>query len=117
MTLLEIEPAAAINMISKRVNCINVQTRTVASENTWPPEQLKTFIPLLLIHRPQSHYTPDQVTAMAKLMYTGGIDDIAASKSVIGDQSAIKRPRLDNRVKFQKFYFHYKKVVKAALLF
>ena len=79
LLIAEIEPATAINMISETVSGINVQTWTVASENTWPPEQLKMFIPLLLIHHPQNHYTPDQVTAMAKLMYTGGIDDIAVS--------------------------------------
>jgi len=70
----------------------------MVDDNTWPPEQPTSFTPLLLIHY-QGHHTPEQVTAMAKLMYTGDIGKVA---SVTGDPSVIKRAKLDSHEKFQE---------------
>ena len=53
-------------------------------EYTWPPKQPTSFTPLLLIHH-QGDHTPEQVTAMAELMYAGDIDKVA---SVTGAQCA-----------------------------
>ena len=70
----------------------------MADKNTWPPGQSKTFTPLLLVHY-QGHRTPEQVTAMAELMYTG---DIGKVTLVTGDQPVVKCPKLDGNGKFQK---------------
>ena len=52
----------------------------MVDDNIWPPDQPKIFTPLLLIHY-QGHRTPEQVTTMAKLMYTGDIDKVAPVSS------------------------------------
>ena len=54
----------------------------MADKNTWPPGQSKTFTPLLLVHY-QGHHTPEQVTAMAELMYSGNIISVTGSQSVV----------------------------------
>ena len=85
-------------MLSNRVSQINVQTRYMADKNTWPPGQSKIFTPLLLVYY-QDHCTPEQVTAMAELMYTGDIGKVA---SVTVDQPVVKHPKLYGDEKFQK---------------
>ena len=55
----------------------------MVEDSTWPPEQLASFTPLLLISY-QGHRTQEQVTEMAKLMYFGKV------ASVTGDQPAVK---------------------------
>ena len=49
----------------------------MVDDDTWPPEQPTSFTPLLLIHH-QGHRTPEQVTAMAELMYAGDIGKVAS---------------------------------------
>ena len=49
----------------------------MVDDDTWPPEQPKSFTPLLLIHH-QGHRTPEQVTAMAELTYAGDIGKVAS---------------------------------------
>ena len=58
----------------------------MVDDDTWPPEQLTSFTPLLLIHH-QGDCTTEQVTAMAELMYTG---DIGKVDLVTSDQHALK---------------------------
>ena len=71
----------------------------MADKNTWPPVQLQTFTPLLLAHY-QDNCTPEQVTTMAELMYTG---DIGKVTSVTSGLSASKfYPKLDSDNKLQK---------------
>ena len=70
----------------------------MVDDNTWPPEQLTNFIPLLLIHH-QGHHTTEEVTAMAEFMCTGNIDKVAL---VTGEQSIVKRAKLGTHEKFQK---------------
>ena len=79
------------------MNQISVQTRFIVDHDAWPPKQPTSFTPLLLIHH-QGDHTPEQVKAMAKLMYTGDIDKVAL---VTSDQ-CIKRAKLDSHNKFQK---------------
>ena len=62
----------------------------MADKNIWPPGQLKTFTPLLLVHY-QGHHTPKQVKVMAELMCTG---DIAKVASVTGDQTVVNDTKL-----------------------
>ena len=59
---------------SKRVVQLNLATQFPDDEETWPPFKLKTFIPLLLMHYKDQHNLK-QANAMAKLTYTGKIDD------------------------------------------
>ena len=54
----------------------------MADKNTWPPLQLKTFTPLLLVHY-QGHRTPEQVTAMAELMYNGDIGKLTSDQPMV----------------------------------
>ena len=49
----------------------------MVDKNAWPPGQSKSFTPLLLVHY-QGHRTPEQVTTMAELMYTGEISKVAS---------------------------------------
>ena len=77
---------------------INVQTRFLVDDDTWPPEQPTSFTPLLLIHH-QGPRTPEQVTAMAELMCTGDIDKVAV---VNGQQSGIGHAKLGSHEKFEK---------------
>ena len=77
--------AEALAILSNRVSQINVKTRLMVDDNTWPPVQPKTFTPLLLIHHQDNYSIPEQVTAMAELMSSGDIDKVAL---VSGDQHA-----------------------------
>ena len=79
-----------IAKLSNRVSQINVQTRFITNGNTWPPEQPKMFTPLLLIHH-QDYCTPEQMSLMAELMYTG---DIGKAASVIDNRSIVKPEQL-----------------------
>ena len=86
---------AAVAILSNRVRQISIQTRFMVDRDTWPPEQPKSFTPLLLIHH-QGDHTPEQVTAMAELIHGGIIDKVAI------DQHSIKHARFDGHDKFQK---------------
>ena len=70
----------------------------MVDDDTWPPEQPTSFAPLLLIHR-KGHRTSEEVTTMAELMHTSGIDKVAM---VTGEQPTIKHTKLDGREKFDK---------------
>ena len=63
----------AVTMLSKRVREVNIQTRLRVDEQAWPPEQLKVFIPLILIQH-QYHCNLKQSTAMAEFVERGHID-------------------------------------------
>ena len=73
---------------------INVQTRSIVDRNTWPPEQLKTFAPLLYIYY-QGHQTKEQVSEIAKLMCTGSITtitnhDLSANENLCNNEKLCK---------------------------
>ena len=70
----------------------------MVDDNTWPPGKLTCFTPLLLIHHKDGHCTPQQVTAMAELMYKGDIGKVAL---VTNERSNIKR-KIDGHEKFHK---------------
>ena len=71
--------ADAVAILSNRVRKINLQARLMVDDDTWPPEQLKSFTPLLLLYY-QGHRSSKQVRAMAKLMHTGEIMSVANPK-------------------------------------
>ena len=70
----------------------------MVDDDTWPPEQPTSYMPLLLIHR-KGQRTADEVTTMAKLMHGGNIDKVAM---VTGEQSTVKHTKLDDREKLDK---------------
>ena len=82
--------AEAVAILSKRVSQINVQTRFMVDDNTWPLEQPTSFTPLLLIYYKGTR-TPKQITAMAELMSSGDIDKVAL---VTGEQSSMKHEKV-----------------------
>ena len=71
---------------------INVHTRFTVDDNTWPPGKPAHFTPLLLVHN-KSRRTPEQVQAMAELMYTGNISKVA---SVTGGEPGVRHDKLDS---------------------
>ena len=64
----------------------------MVDDNTWPPGKLTCFTPLLLIHHQDGHCTPQQVTAMAELMYKGDIEKVALETA---EQSTVKKHKID----------------------
>ena len=56
----------------------NVRDRFNTDEETWPPDQPKNFIPLVLIHH-QGKHNMKQATAMTQLIERGDIDEITFS--------------------------------------
>ena len=97
----------AVAILSNRVSQISVQTRFMVDDDTWPPKQPTSFTPLLLIHH-QGDHTPEQVRAMAELMYGGKIGKVA---SVTDDQPVIQHAQFDGYQEFQNL-LHTSKATK-----
>ena len=77
----------------------NVRERFNINEETWPPNQPKNFTPLVLIHH-QGQHTMKQATAMAQLIQTSDVDEIA---SLASNRSVSKHhPKLDNHESLQE---------------
>ena len=72
----------------------------MVDDDAWPPEQLTSFTPLLLIHH-QGPRTPQQVTAMAELICTGDIGKVVL---VTSQQSGIRHAKLAGHEKFEKAF-------------
>ena len=89
--------AEAVAILSNRVTQINVQTRFMVDDNTWPPEQPTNFTPLLLIHH-QGHRTPKEAEATAKLMHTGSIDKISDTSKATKEIAEILAPLEKSKV-------------------
>ena len=85
-------------MLSKRVREVNIQTRLTVDKDAWPPEQPKTFTPLLLIQH-QGHRNLKQSTAMAEYVERGHIDKVA---SVTSTDTLPKHPKLDSHQPLQE---------------
>ena len=81
--------AEAIAILSDRVSHINVRTQFIVDDKTWPPEQPKSFTPLLFFHR-QDHYIPDEAAEMAKMCTKWS----AIKHAVVADQFAIQQAKL-----------------------
>ena len=64
----------------------NVQERFNVDEETWPPDQPKNFIPLVLIHH-HGKYSTKETTTIAQLIQKHDIDEIT---SLASNQSAPK---------------------------
>ena len=65
----------AISLLSNRVSQVSVQRHLMLDENMWPPEQPKSFSPLLLIQY-QHQRTPEEDTALNNWIQAGNIDAV-----------------------------------------
>ena len=65
----------AVTVLSERVSQINVQTRFIVDDDTWPPEQLKGFTPLSFVHY-QGLRNSNQAAIMANIMHAGRITSL-----------------------------------------
>ena len=70
-----------MSALSNRVAMINERTRFKIDKNSWPPDQPKSFTPLLLIHHKGQH-TIDQTVEVASLMHKDGIASLVDKKFV-----------------------------------
>ena len=85
-------------MLSKKVREVNIQTRLTVDKDAWPPEQPKTFTPLLLIQH-RGHRNLKQSTAIAECVERGHIDKVA---SVTSTDTLPKHPKLDSHQPLQE---------------
>ena len=95
-------------MLSKRVREVNIQTRLRVDEQAWPPEQLKVFIPLILIQH-QCHRNLKQSTAMAEFVERGHIDKVITRGAPVPKH----HPKLDSHEPLQDI-FNTSKVTKEV---
>ena len=72
----------AVTILSKRVREVNIQTQLRVDEEAWPPEQPKTFTPLVLIQH-QGHRNLKQSAAMAEFIERGHIDKVITSSNPV----------------------------------
>ena len=92
--------ADAITILSEMVSHCNLRERFNTDEETWPPDQPKNFTPQVLIHH-QGQYNMKQAIAMARLIQTGGVDEISSLTN--NNQSLSKHhPKLDSHEPLQK---------------
>ena len=70
----------------------------MVDDDMWPPEQPKSFTPLLFIHS-KGNRTPGEATAMAKLIHAGNINNVTLET---GDHPSIKHARPDSHDKCHK---------------
>ena len=75
----------AICKLSKRVRQLNLASQFAVDEETWPPYQLKFYIPLLLMHY-KDQRNLKQANAVAELVSAGRIDDFP---SMANDQALL----------------------------
>ena len=71
-----------VTVISKRVREVNIQTRLRVDEDAWPPQQPKTFTPLVLI-QDQGDCTLKQSIAMAEFVERGHINKVVTSSNPV----------------------------------
>ena len=91
---LIIAEVEAVALLSKRVREVNIQARSRANKDTWPPGQPKIFTPLTLIQH-QSHLNLRQSTAMAEFVEQGGVDEIISTANIGTIPKSSKHPKLD----------------------
>ena len=85
-------------MLSKHVKKVYKQTKHKLDEDTWPPEQLQEFIPVVVMH----HRGQYNSVALTEMLYSLDLDDIVFASS---NQCIIARhPKLkDHSDHFQTF--------------
>lgn len=66
-----------INQLSNRVKRLNVHARFRVNEKTWPPNRVKDYTPLVLIHHQDLH-TAKQSAAIAKFVHSGEIHEVVS---------------------------------------
>ena len=79
-----------VYQLSNNLKAMYKATRFSVAKDTWPPEQPKEFIPLVLLHH-EDEQSMEHVTAINKALNTGAIDDVISATSF---EPLVKRPRL-----------------------
>lgn len=85
----------AANEISSHLKESHSTGRFAPDIHEWPPEQLKFYTPLVLIHH-KSQLTSEQIKKLAKVKGEGRINSIIATAS---EQQRIHKPSSDNSLK------------------
>ena len=85
-------------MLSKHVRKVYKQTKHKLDEDTWPPEQLKEFIPVIVMHR----HSQCNSSALTEMLYSLDLNDIVFASS--NQYIIAQHPKLkDHSDHFQKF--------------
>ena len=90
------------------VSDCNVREWFETDEEPWPPDQPKSFIPLVLIYH-KGNYTTKETTVMAQIIQTRDIDKIT---SLVSNQSATKQhSKLDSHKPLQRAPLDHSKTI------
>ena len=73
--------SVGVSILSSMVGQLNVQARFRVDDDTWPPDQPKNFVPLVLIHY-EGHRNLQQAMAITKLTQTGDLALLANDQPV-----------------------------------
>ena len=84
--------ADAVSILSEMVSQRNLRERFTIDEETWPPDQPKNFVPLVLVHHQGQHSTKQPI-AVAQVIQTGNINDFTKLDSNL---PVPKRLKLDS---------------------
>ena len=60
------------------VKAVYKATRFTVAKDTWPPEQPREFIPLVLLHHEDEHSMRD-VTMVVEALHSGAISDVISA--------------------------------------
>ena len=66
-------------MLSNRIATINAQAQFRVDDDTWPPDQLYNFTPLLLVHH-KGQQRMDQAIEIAKMVHKGDVTLVATKQ-------------------------------------
>ena len=87
-----------VSTFSNKVAMVNAQAWNRTEKHTWPPEQLHSFIPLLLVHH-EGQERMKQSAEIAKLVYKG---DVAELSSELSSEQSVQTKRVPHASKVTK---------------
>ena len=96
-------------MLSKHVRKVYRQAKHKLDEDTWPPEQLTKFIPVVVMHH-CGHYNSEETVALAELLFSLDLNDVVFAT---GNQYIIaQHPKLKNHSDHFQTFLNTSKVTK-----
>ena len=97
-----------ISQLSSHVKGVYKATRFSTAKDTWPPEKLKGFISLALLHHKGEHTMTD-ITAIAEALQVSGISDVMSATSkkphIVTHRRVLGHDKLQEALKVSKKYF------------
>ena len=84
-----------VSQLSGNVKAVYKATRFYVAKDTWPPEHLKEYTPLVLLHH-EDECTIKHITTITKALHTGAISDVVSASS---NEPIAKCPKLHNHDK------------------